>query len=52
MQFLPISRQKLCTWDDDFYRKAVHVMFTETSAKKLIKQYNDRAVADIIKEYK
>ena len=52
MQFLSISKQKKREWDDDCYRTSENVMFTQMSAKQGIKQFKERAMAVIVKEYK
>ena len=52
IQFLSISKQKQREWDDECYRTDVNVMFTQMSAKQGIKQFKERAVDAIIKEYK
>ena len=46
MQFYP------CLKSDDCYRTALNVIFTQMSAKQGIKQFKQRSLTAIVKEYK
>jgi len=50
-QFLSISNRKEKQWPSECYKIAVDVMFTQMSAGKGIKQFGERAVAAMFKEY-
>ena len=52
MQFLLISNILKRGWDDECYRMAVNVMFTQMSAEQGIKQFKERSMAAIVKNYK
>ena len=51
MQLLSISKQKQREWADDCYSMSVHIIFTQMIVKKGIKQFKERAVAAILKEF-
>ena len=52
MRFLSISKHKQCEWDYECYRTAVKIMFIQMSTKQGIKQFKERAIDEIVKEYK
>ena len=52
MRFLSISKHKQCEWAYECYRTAVKIMFIQMSTKQGIKQFKERAIYEIVKEYK
>ena len=52
MQVLLISKQKQREWADGCYRTYLNVLFTQMSEKQVTKQFKEREVDDIVKDYK
>jgi len=50
-QFIGISNHKEKQWSSECYKIAVDVMFTQMSAGKGIKQFGERTIAAMFKEY-